>query len=207
MEPELVDLMVKARGWDAFENLVFALVRADEPTARQLRPPDGGRDTIVPANEDHGELVWQAKRYTTRIYWDKCEKSLNKALEKRSPEEFTFVFAVNLSENDEDKLAELRKKYSARPAKRGQQISVGLSQRLAGASEDRVRRPRANSRGKQLLAELNHIHGERRGFGCRASRRPPESADRKHSERYAGAARPGGGARNPGSTLDSTGAR
>ena len=114
MEPELVDLMVKARGWDAFENLVFALVRADESTARQLRPPDGGRDTIVPANEDHGELVWQAKRYTTRIYWDKCEKSLNRALEKRSPEEFTFVFAVNLSENDEDKLAELREKYKGR---------------------------------------------------------------------------------------------
>lgn len=89
--------MVKAMGWEAFENLVFALVRADEPTARQLRPPDGGRDTIVAPNEDHGELVWQAKRY-----------------EKHSPERITFVFAVNLSEDDETKLNELRETYQGR---------------------------------------------------------------------------------------------
>lgn len=114
MRPELVDVMVKAMDSVAFENLVFALVRDDEPMARQLRPPDGGRDTIVPASDARGELVWQAKHYTSRIYWDTCERSLKKALAKRSPEEFTFVFAVNLSESDEDKLEELREKYRGR---------------------------------------------------------------------------------------------
>jgi hypothetical protein len=34
---------------------------------------------------------------------------------------------------------------------------VGLSQRLAGASEDRVHRPRADPRAEQLLAELHNI--------------------------------------------------
>jgi hypothetical protein len=114
MRPELVDMMVQAMDPRAFENLLFALVLDDEPTAKQLRPPDGGRDTIVPPNQDHGELVWQAKRYTKRIYWNTCEKSLEKALAKRSPEQFTFVFAVNMSEADEDKLQELREKYHGR---------------------------------------------------------------------------------------------
>jgi hypothetical protein len=114
MKPQLVDMTVKAMDPQGFEDLVFALVRDDEDTAYQLRPPDGGRDTVVPSNADHGELVWQAKRYTSRIYWQTCEKSVETALKERAPTEITFVFAVNLTENDEVKLEELREKYAGR---------------------------------------------------------------------------------------------
>jgi hypothetical protein len=114
MKPQLVDMTVTAMDPQAFEDLVFALVRDDEDTAYQTRPPDGGRDTVVPANADRGELVWQAKRYTGEIYWQACGKSVEKALKDHTPAEITLVFAVNLSEKDETKLEELREQFAGR---------------------------------------------------------------------------------------------
>jgi hypothetical protein len=48
---------------DAFEDLTFALVLVDHPSARQLR---------APANAKHGELAYQGKHHTDGINWNKC---------------------------------------------------------------------------------------------------------------------------------------
>lgn len=111
MRARLLELAIEAMGPDDFENLVFALVRVDEPTARQLRPPDVGRDTVVPATDGQRERAWQAKHHTSGIRWRKCEESLKTALEHRNPEEVTFVFPVNMNAGEEPGLEDLRRRY------------------------------------------------------------------------------------------------
>jgi len=111
VKPRLMDIALQLMDPQSFEDVVYALVRAEEPTAIQLKPPDAGRDTIVPAQGSRGERVWQAKRHTKRIAWSKCEQSLETALAKREPEEVTFVFPINMGEGDECRLKALREKY------------------------------------------------------------------------------------------------
>jgi hypothetical protein len=115
MNPRLVDIVLKEMDPQEFEDLVYALVRADEPTAIQLRPPDAGRDTIVPAIQDQGERVWQAKRHGSGIDWAKCEQSIKTALEKRKPSEITLVFPVNMTDTDHAKLEMLRERRPELP--------------------------------------------------------------------------------------------
>lgn len=111
MNRRLVELVILEMDSQAFEDLVFSLVHAEEPAARQLKPPDAGRDTIVGADENHGELVWQVKHHTSGINWSKCEKSLKDSIEKRNPEVVTFVFPVNMTEGKEAGLTNLRERY------------------------------------------------------------------------------------------------
>ena len=96
----------------AFEDLVFALVRVDHPEARQLTPPDAGRDVIVPASGTSREIAFQVKHHTSGIDWGKCEDSLKQALKMRDPESLTFVFPVNMTEGKEPGLQDLRARYS-----------------------------------------------------------------------------------------------
>jgi hypothetical protein len=107
---ELVEMAIQAMSSSAFEDLVFALVRIEDPRAEQLGPPDAGRDTIVRLPEGD-ELVWQAKQHTTGIDWGKCEESLKTALANRKPREVTFVFPVKLTATKEPGLADLRARY------------------------------------------------------------------------------------------------
>ncbi len=93
-----------------FEDLVFALVRADDNRAEQLGPPDAGRDTIIRL-AGGGELVWQAKHHTSGIDWNKCEDSLKTALKLRDPREVTFVFPVKMTATKEPGLEDLRARY------------------------------------------------------------------------------------------------
>ena len=51
VNPAIIRAALEAMGPDAFEDLNFALVLVDHPSARQLRAPDGGRDTVVPATK------------------------------------------------------------------------------------------------------------------------------------------------------------
>ena len=111
MDPRLLELAIQAMTPAAFEDLVFALVRAEEQTARQLNPPDAGRDTIVPATDEQRERAWQAKHHVSGIAWGKCEESLKRALEERDPETVTFVFPVNMTEGKEEGLGDLRRRY------------------------------------------------------------------------------------------------
>lgn len=111
MNPRLIELVILAMDSRAFEDLLFSLVRAEEPTARQLKPPDAGRDTIVPTTKTRREQAWQAKHHTSGISWSKCEESLKQSIEKRDPETVTFVFPVNMTEGKEEGLKELRKRY------------------------------------------------------------------------------------------------
>jgi hypothetical protein len=107
---QLVEMAIAAMSPGDFEDLVFALVRREDDRARQLGPPDAGRDTIVPCG-DGTELVWQAKHHTAGIDWGKCEESLTTALRERRPREVTFVFPVKLTATKEPGLADLRERY------------------------------------------------------------------------------------------------
>jgi hypothetical protein len=83
---------------DDFEQLVFELVRCEEPTAERIKAPDGGADVLRPQTQQQPSKVWQAKRYTGDINWEECEASLVRAVGRWSPEEIVFVFARDLSE-------------------------------------------------------------------------------------------------------------
>lgn len=111
MDGQLLDIALQNMSSQAFEDLVYALVDAEDSSARQLRPPDGGGDTIVPKTEQHGELIWQAKRHSKGISWSECRKSVKTALKEREPEEITFVFPVNMTKTDEASLTKLRADY------------------------------------------------------------------------------------------------
>ncbi len=86
---------------DDFEQLVFELVRRDEPTAERIKAPDGGADVLRSETEQRPAKVWQAKRYAGDINWGECEESLVRAIGRWSPEEIVFVFARDLSETTE----------------------------------------------------------------------------------------------------------
>ena len=91
--------------------------------------------------------------------------------------------------------------HRVRPAKRLQQVGVGLGERVAGAGEDRVDRARADPRAEQLLAQLDHVaardavaHRERRDGRLKTG---PERAlgDLRRQLGRAGARRSPGSAR------------
>ena len=94
---QLLRLRIEAMPADHFEQLVYELVRRDEPSAQRIGAPDGGADVLRPADGHRRAKVWQAKHYTRTIYWDKCEASLDAAIRRWDPEEVVFVFALDLS--------------------------------------------------------------------------------------------------------------
>ncbi len=132
----LVEMAIGAMSDRDFEDLVFALVRAEDNRARQLGPPDAGRDTIVPL-DDGTELVWQAKHHMSGIDWGKCEESLVRALGERDPREITFVFPVRMTAGKEPGLADLRERYNQVTIKEPWTISV-LREKLR--EHDEIRR-------------------------------------------------------------------
>ena len=87
-----------------FEDLVFALVRREDGRARQLGPPDAGRDTIVPL-DDGTELAWRRSTTPPASIRGKCEESLQTALSERRPREITFVFPVKMTATKEPGLS------------------------------------------------------------------------------------------------------
>ncbi len=112
MNPELIKMGLIAMGPDGFEDVTFALVLVDHPSARRLRAPDGGRDTVVPATDDAGEHAYQAKHHTDRISWSKCRKSVEDAMARPEPPEvITFVFPVDLTAKDEENFGKLKEDH------------------------------------------------------------------------------------------------
>ena len=112
MNPALIKLGLIAMGSDGLEDVTFALVLVDHPSARRLRAPDGGRDTVVPATEDAGEHAFQAKHHTDGISWSKCRKSVEDAMARPEPPEvITFVFPVNLTAKDEENFGNLKEGF------------------------------------------------------------------------------------------------
>ena len=111
MNLRVIELVIRALDDRAFEDLVFALVQADHETARQLHPPDVGRDIVVDGADGRREWAWQAKHHTAGINWNDCKASLKTAVEARNPERMTFVFAAHITAGKERGLREVRSIY------------------------------------------------------------------------------------------------
>ncbi len=111
MNRRLLNAALKAMHAEQFEDLVYALVRAEHADARRLVPPDAGRDTIVAGTPNSGERVWQAKHHTSGISWTKCRESLMTATANRTPQDFTFVFPRDMTEGKEPGLEKLREEF------------------------------------------------------------------------------------------------
>jgi len=112
VNPAIIKAAIEVMGPDAFEDLTFALVLVDHPSARQMQAPDGGRDIVVDAIEDHGELAYQVKHHTDGISWSKCRKSVEDAMAREQPPEvITFVFPINLTATNETNFKMLKKDF------------------------------------------------------------------------------------------------
>jgi hypothetical protein len=93
---ELLRRQIKVMPPPRFEQLVFELARREDGSAQRLVHPDGGADTVAGPEDDR--RVWQAKRYPDQINWSECEKSLDSAIARWSPNRITFVFARDFSD-------------------------------------------------------------------------------------------------------------
>jgi len=88
---------------DDFEKLTFLLARNEDSDVVIVRNKDRGLDARLP--DPMGRLTlrgWQAKRFATgKIQWPKCEKSVRTALAFWRPLHITFVFAHDLSAEEQ----------------------------------------------------------------------------------------------------------
>src|SRR5919201_751709 len=84
---ELLRRQMKAMPWRRFEQLVFALANREDPKVRRLTHPDGGADTLRPAEGARRAEVWQAKHYPDDIDWRACEESLDRSIGRLGPVE------------------------------------------------------------------------------------------------------------------------
>jgi hypothetical protein len=82
---------------DDFEELCVLIVLLEHENAQRIRAPDLGADAVLPGEPGTFERCWQAKRFTSRIYWDQCEASLDRGRENYHPERYTFMFATDLT--------------------------------------------------------------------------------------------------------------
>jgi len=91
---------------DDFEQLLFELVRKEEPAARRIVAPDAGADVLRPQTDERPAKVWQAKRYPKTINWEECRESLVTAIAHWSPSEVVFMFPRDLSQTLEKSFKE-----------------------------------------------------------------------------------------------------
>jgi hypothetical protein len=82
---------------EEFEELCFALVRAEFDDVVRLAAPDQGLDCLLFASDGAAARGWQAKRFTGSIAWGQCRDSLARAIEHHDPRRVTFCFARDLT--------------------------------------------------------------------------------------------------------------
>jgi hypothetical protein len=100
-EHRLLEQEIKAQTWPVFQRMVHELQKKEHPKAIPLAAPDGGADTLIPAEADEPKQVVQAKHYPSRINWTECRKSLDEALTTHAPGRITFAFALDFTKNHE----------------------------------------------------------------------------------------------------------
>ncbi|HST70127.1 MAG TPA: hypothetical protein VLI94_10760 [Solirubrobacterales bacterium] len=88
---------------DDFEEMCHELIRLEWPEVVKTAAPDGGADSLLPKKKKGWKRAWQAKRYTGTIYWAKCKKSLDRAIETYKVRRVTFCFAKNLTKGQQTK--------------------------------------------------------------------------------------------------------
>jgi hypothetical protein len=81
--------------------LVYLLSRTRDEKVAKLRAPDGGLDTVRPADEDPLIAEWgiQAKLYREHIKWAGCRESLDRAVNVWQARYVTFAFPRDLTVN------------------------------------------------------------------------------------------------------------
>lgn len=88
----ILEIQLMMLSADGFEELVHALAVRLYPDAQQLRPPDGGADTLV-LRQDGTAHAFQAKHsQRRRVGWRECEGSLAAARDEFPDAPVTFVF-------------------------------------------------------------------------------------------------------------------
>ncbi|MGD0165900.1 MAG: hypothetical protein ABSC51_01225 [Gaiellaceae bacterium] len=86
---------------DDFEELAYLVVLLDHEDAIRLRAPDLGADSALPLSDRTYARCWQAKRFTGSISWPQCKESLDRAVDHYKMPHYTFIFAKNLTGNQE----------------------------------------------------------------------------------------------------------
>lgn len=105
--PRGLDFTALAAG--DFEQLCFQVVRLSNERVERLRAPDAGADLLERGPD--GDRAWQVKAFSRSIHWAQAEESLDTAAEHFELVEYTFCFSVDLTVNDQDRLAALREKH------------------------------------------------------------------------------------------------
>jgi len=87
---------------EEWEELTFLVAHHEDDRVVRLKAPDGGLDTILPSQDRIGraDRGWQAKHYPGEIHWDKCKRSLDRAVEIWEPSHLTFVFPRDLNKDE-----------------------------------------------------------------------------------------------------------
>lgn len=85
---------------DEFDELVYLLAHTQDPAVDKLRAPDGGLDTVRPAEDDPLIAEWgiQAKLHRQHIKWSECKNSLDRAVEVWEARAVTFAFPRDLTQ-------------------------------------------------------------------------------------------------------------
>lgn len=86
-----------------FEALVFLLARVDDEAVVPVRNQDRGLDVRLPDPQQRTRRGWQAKRFEKgKINWAQCRESVLAAVAFWRPPRITFVFAHELSADEQD---------------------------------------------------------------------------------------------------------
>src|SRR5919201_6058903 len=95
----LLAQQIAAQPWSVFQRMIHELTKKEHPNALPLAAPDGGADTLIPAEGDRPSEVVQAKHYPSRIHWTHCADSIKQALATHAPGRITLAFPIDFTKN------------------------------------------------------------------------------------------------------------
>jgi hypothetical protein len=100
-EYRLLAQQIAAQTWSVFQRMIHDLTKKEHPNALALAAPDGGADTLIPAEGGRPREVVQAKHYPSRVHWTKCAGSVEEALATHLPRRITLAFPIDFTKNHE----------------------------------------------------------------------------------------------------------
>jgi hypothetical protein len=98
-EYRLLAQQIAAQTWSVFQRMIHDLTKKEHPNALPLAAPDGGADTLIPAQGDRPTEVVQAKHYPSRIHWTRCAGSITEGLANHAPGRIMLAFPIDFTKN------------------------------------------------------------------------------------------------------------